>query len=160
MGSRQSAKLLLSPFDSDTVLHFMKKLVLIGFWCIWLTVGFTRESLVGVIKDFSSATYFESPHEQQIKMRITGAEVIPNSDLLFDIRQLKIEQFNVDGKVEMTVEAPQCFYAYDTGIVNSDGHIKMGLKGGLLQIEGDGFYWNQTNGSCVISNKVHTIIKI
>lgn len=137
----------------------MKRLFFVWLFGLSVIVGSAQSANPNqVAKGFSSVTYFEAPHEQQIKIRMTGSEIIPQSFSLFDVRKLKIEQFNVDGSLMMTVEIPQCFYNSDTGTVNSAGNVSMNSS--RIRIEGNGFLWNQRKSSMVISNKVRTVIKL
>ena len=48
--------------------------------------------------DFTSSQYFEPPHGQQVKMKLSGAEALPLPGGLLDVRQLRVETFSTDGK--------------------------------------------------------------
>ena len=110
-------------------------------------------------KDFTSHTYFEPPHEQQVKMKLSGAEALPLPGGLQDVRDLKIETFDVTGKAGVIVRAPQCNYALITGVANSAGHLEMQSGDGKFLVEGEGFLWQQDESLLIISNHVHTVIK-
>lgn len=114
---------------------------------------------VGHATDFTSSTYFEPPHEQQVKLKLSGAEALPLPGGLQDIRQLKIETFEVTGKTEMIVRAPQCNFALLDGVANSAGHMELQSGDGKFRVEGDGFLWRQNDQLLIISNNVHTVIK-
>ena len=113
----------------------------------------------GRATDFTSNSYYEPPNDQKVKMKLTGAEASPLPGGLLDVKQLRIETFSVDGKLEMIVQAPQCNYAVMGGVANSPGHIEMQTGDGKLHIEGDGFLWRQNESLLIISNHVHTVIK-
>jgi hypothetical protein len=113
---------------------------------------------VGHATNFTSVAYFEPPNEQAVKFRLTGAEAIPLPGAQLDLRKMKVEKFATDGKLEATVLAPQCFYSLD-GVVNSSGPVEFNSGDGKLRVEGEGFVWQQTNMSLVISNRVRTVIK-
>mgnify|MGYP001605434527 CR=1 FL=1 len=109
--------------------------------------------------DFTSSTYFEPPHEQQVKLKLSGAESLPLPGAWQDIRQLKIETFTVDGKPEMIVRAPQCNFAPLDGVANSSGPIELQTGDGKFRLSGEGFLWRQEDNSLTISNNVHTVIQ-
>jgi hypothetical protein len=112
----------------------------------------------GHATDFKSDTYFEPPNGQKVKMTLSGAEASPLPGGLLDVKQLEIQTFNLDGKTEMVLRAPQCTYALD-GVAHSAGHLELQSGDGKIRIEGDGFLWRQADNSLTISNNVHTVIK-
>ena len=114
---------------------------------------------VGNATNFSSVTYFEPPHEQLVAYRLSGAEALPLPDAKLDLRKMKVEKFNVDGRLEVTVEAPQCTYTLD-GVASSAGRMELKTGDGKFRLEGDGVMWQQSDRSLNISNHVHTVIKI
>jgi hypothetical protein len=113
----------------------------------------------GHATDFTSNTYYEPPHEQQVKMRLSGAEASPLPGGLLDVKQLRIEVFEPDGKLQAIVRAPQCTYAPMDGLASSAGHLVMETSDGKMRTEGDGFLWRQSDNSLTISNNVYTAIK-
>ncbi len=114
----------------------------------------------GHATDFTSVSYFEPPHEQQVKMKLSGAEASPLPGGLLDVKQLQIETFTVEGKAEMVVKAPQCTYSPFDGVASSAGHLALESGDGKFHIEGEGFLWRQTNSALTISNRVRTLIKL
>ena len=66
--------------------------------------------------------------------------------------------FRVTGEGEMTVEAPQCVYDPGQRSISSSGPLHMKTADGKFSIEGEGFLWQQTNSTLLVSNRVHTII--
>ena len=115
--------------------------------------------LAGPATKLSSVTYCDPPHEQQIKLRLSGAQMLPLPGTLFDVKQLTVEQFNPEGKLQAVVEAPQCIYAPLDGVASSSGHLQLKLMGDRIHVEGDGFLWRQSDNSLAISNNVSTVIK-
>ena len=115
--------------------------------------------LSGPATKLYSVTYQDPPHDQRIKVRLSGAEMVPLSGTLFDVKQLKVEQFSTAGKLQAVVEAPQCVYAPWDGEARSPGHLHLSLAEGRIMIEGDGFYWRQSDNSLDISNHVSIIFK-
>ena len=110
---------------------------------------------------FSSVAYFEAPHEQQVKMRVSGAGMTPLPGALYDLKKMKVEKFSTDGRLEAVVEAPQCIYAPLDGVANSAGHLelKSGNTNYSVHVEGDGFLWQQNEAFLVISNHQRTVIE-
>ncbi|MEI8289732.1 MAG: hypothetical protein WCH99_09675 [Verrucomicrobiota bacterium] len=114
---------------------------------------------VGRATDFTSDSYYDAPHEQQVKVRLSGAEAAPLPGGLLDVKKMKIEMFNVSGRLEMLVRAPQCTYAPQDGVAGSAGHLELQSGDGRFRVEGDGFLWRQGDSTLIISNRVHTVIK-
>jgi len=113
--------------------------------------------LAAPAQKFSSVTYFEPPHEQQINLRLSGKEMLPLPGAKFDVKQLTVEQFNSDGKLQAVVEAPQCLYTLD-GVASSAGPLDVKLDGDRIHIQGEGFLWQRKEHSLVISNQVQTVM--
>ena len=109
----------------------------------------------------SSSVYFEPPHEQQVKFRLSCAQTTPLPGALYDLKNMKVEKFSADGKLEAVVEAPQCIYAPLAGVANSAGHLelKSGNTNYSVHIEGDGFLWQQNELFLVVSNHQRTVIE-
>jgi hypothetical protein len=129
------------------------------FFCAGLS-DHAQSPPVGHATDFTSESYFEPPHEQQVKMRLSGAEAVPLPGGLLDVKKLKVETFNVAGKSEVVVSAPQCTYAMLDGVANSAGRLEVLALDGKLHVAGEGFLWRQAEASLTISNHVRTTIDI
>ena len=129
------------------------------FLFISISAVHAQQVPVGHATDFVSSTYFEPPNEQQVKLKLSGAEALPLPGGLQDIRQLRIETFEITGKTEMIVNAPQCNYSLFDGVANSAGHMELQTGDGKFRVEGDGFLWRQNDQLLIISNNVHTVIK-
>lgn len=112
--------------------------------------------------DFTSEQYWEAPNQQQIKMRLSGAEAAPLPGGLLDVKNLKVEKFSKTGKTEAVVRAPQCTYAPLEGMASSAGRMELLTGDGKIkiQVEGEGFLWRQTESSLTISNRVRTVIEL
>ena len=122
-------------------------------------IGRTQPNGVQHASDFTSIEYFEPPHQQQMKSRLSGAEAQPQAGGLLVIRQLKLETFNPDGKPELIVNAPECVYDTFNRVAGSPGHLKAQNGDGKFRVEGDGFLWRQNDSFLTISNHVHTVIE-
>jgi hypothetical protein len=121
--------------------------------------GFAQPNGVGRADDFTSVEYFEAPHAQQIRSRLAGAQALPQTGGLLIIKQLKLEMFNEDGKLEWIVTAPECVYDTMNFTANSAGHLQLQTGDGKIHVEGDGFLWRQNDSFLTISNHVHTVIE-
>src|SRR5665213_870370 len=110
---------------------------------------------------FTSDMYFEPPHDQQVKMRLSGAEASPLPDGLLDVKNLKVEVFNTNGVQQLQALAPQCTYAPLDGVASSAGHLELRSGDGQFRVGGDGFLflWRQRQSTLVISNHVQTVIE-
>ena len=84
-----------------------------------------QQSTSGHASDFTSVEYYEQPHHQQIKSRLSGAEALPQPGGLLVIKQLKLETFDLNGKPEIVVNAPECVYDTLKGVATSPGQLQM-----------------------------------
>ena len=110
--------------------------------------------------DFTSDDYFEPPNQQLVKMRLSGASATPLPGGGQDITNLKIETFNLAGKTQAIIRAPQCTYLVLDGVASSPGHLEIEAGEGKMRTTGDGFLWRQNDNSLTISNNVHTVIQM
>ncbi len=127
-------------------------------WVI-IKAGAQPIPIAGAMSDFSSAQYFDPPYQQQIKSRISGAEAQQITQQFWLIKQVKIEKFDVDGKLQITAEAPECVYDRLNGEANSPGELHIRSGDDQLRIDGQGFLWRQQDSLLIISNHVQTVIK-
>jgi hypothetical protein len=134
-------------------------LILSAFMAFGFYEVSAQQSTVGHASDFSSVEYFEPPHQQLMKSRLSGAEAQPQAGGLLAIKQLKLEMFNTNGALEMVVTAPDCVYDTLHGEASSPGHLQLETGDGKSHVEGDGFLWRQTNQFLTISNHVQSVIE-
>ena len=120
--------------------------------------GRAQQNAAGHASDFTSVEYYEAPHQQEMKSRLSGAEAQPQGQLLL-ITQLKLELFNTNGAPEVVVKAPHCVYDTQTGLANSPGHLWLESGDGKSHVEGDGFLFRRDDSFLTISNHVHTVIQ-
>lgn len=113
----------------------------------------------GHASDFTSVQYFDPPDQHTVKTRISGAEAQPLAGGLLAIKQLKLEDFGMDGKTEYIADAPDCIYDTLNGTANSAGALHVQSGDGKIRVEGEGFLWRQNAQSLTISNRVHTILE-
>ena len=110
--------------------------------------------------DFTSEQYFEPPNQQQVKIRLSGAEAVPLPGGLLEVKRLKIEKFTADGRTEAVVEAPECVYAPLDNVASSAGRLTLRTGDGKFRVEGEGFLWRLNESSLTISNEVRTVIEM
>jgi hypothetical protein len=141
-----------------------KMLFFAGLGSAWLLLPASARAQtmpVGSGTNLSSVMYFEPPHEQQIKVRLSGAEMSPLPGVaLYDVKKLKIEKFNTNGILEAVAEAPQCTYAPLDETASSPGHLDLTLGGGKIRVHGEGFLWQENTQSLIISNRQQTLINM
>ncbi len=118
-----------------------------------------QQTTAGHANNFTSVEYFDPPHQQQMKSRLSGTEAQPLAGGLLVITQLKLEIFDTNGVTEVIIKAPHCVYNTQTGTANSPGHLWLESGDGESHVEGDGFLWRQTNSLLTISNHVRTVIE-
>jgi hypothetical protein len=109
--------------------------------------------------NFTSTEYYGPTNHQQIKSILSGAEALPQPGGLLIIKQLKLEIFNPDGRLEWVVNAPECVYDTFKGVANSPGHLEVRSGDGKFRTEGDGFLWRQSEQFLTISNNAHSVIE-
>jgi hypothetical protein len=109
--------------------------------------------------NFTSTEYYGPTNQQQIKSILSGAEALPQPGGLLIIKQLKLEMFNPDGKLEWVVNAPECVYDTFKGVANSPGHLQVRTGDGKFRVEGEGFLWRQSDSFLTISNNVRTVVE-
>lgn len=126
---------------------------------LWVGVVRAQQNVAGHANNFSSVEYFEPPHQQQMKSRVSGAEARPLAGGLLVIKDLKLEKFDTNGVVEAIIKTPHCVYNTQSGEANSSDHLWLETGDGKSHVEGDGFLWRQTSSLLTISNNVRTVIK-
>jgi hypothetical protein len=109
--------------------------------------------------NFTSTEYYGSTNQQQIKSILSGAEALPQPGGRLIIKQLKLEMFYPDGRLEWVVEAPECVYDTFKGVANSPGHLQVRTGDGKFRVEGEGFLWRQSDSFLTISNNVRTVVE-
>ena len=118
----------------------------------------------GQSTDFSSVEYYEEPFDQQVKTRLTGAQSlpVPGSPGELEVKQLRIENYNTNGALEVVISAPECIYSNTPAgaTARSSGPLAVSSGDGKSKITGVGFLWRQsdTQKQLSISNQVETVI--
>lgn len=136
--------------------------VLLAFFASgFYDISRAQQNTSGHASDFTSVEYYEPPNQQQIKSRLSGAEASPEpGGGLLVVKQFKLETFDVNGRPEIVVDAPECVYDVLHGVATSPGQLHVRTGDGKFHVEGEGFLWRQTNSMLTISNRVLTVIEI
>jgi hypothetical protein len=90
---------------------------------------------------------------------LSGAEAIPQPNGQILIKELRVETYHPDGRVDFIVEAPDCAYDLSRRVASSAGPLSARTADGRFAITGEGFRWQQTNSNLIISNSVHTVLR-
>jgi len=141
----------------NSAILVLPMLVALGFA---VAVSRAQQNASGHASDFTSVEYYEPPHQQQVKSRLSGAEASPQPGGLLVIKQLKVETFDLNGKLEVVVDAPECVYDTLKGVATSPGQLQVRTGDGKFRVEGEGFLWRQSDSFLTISNRVRTVIEV
>ena len=107
---------------------------------------------------FKFAEYYDPPHESQMKSLLEGARAQRQPDGRIQVTEAKWRTFRENGAGELAVEAPECVYDSGQRSISSSGPLRVQTADGKFSIQGEGFRWQQTNSTLLVSNRVHTII--
>ena len=117
-----------------------------------------QSNTVSHASDFTSVEYYAAPNQQQMKSRLSGAEAQPLPGGLLAIKQLKLETFELNGRPEIVVSAPECIYDQLNGTASSPGRLQVQTGDGKIRVAGEGFLWRQSDSFLTISNRVSTVL--
>lgn len=122
-----------------------------------LSLTAVAQELSGHATDFVSVEYYEN--SSAVKSKMTGAEAIPMSDSVVQVKQLHFEMFNTNGQPYIIVSAPECVYDKDSDTASSAGELHLQNADGSMRMDGRGFLWRRDDSLLTISNNVQTVIK-
>lgn len=106
---------------------------------------------------FKFAEYYTN--STQMKSVLEGASALPQPDGRLLVAEAKYLTFRTNNEVELSVEAPQCFYDQSQKTISSSGPLHMQIANGKFSIEGEGFLYEVANLTLLVSNRVHTILR-
>ncbi len=109
--------------------------------------------------DFSTVEYYDPPNERQARFRIRGAAAQPQPGGLVLLQQLTIECFRVTGETEIVVESPRCVWNTAKGQASSPGRLELRSGDRRVSVAGEGFRWQQDQGSLTMSNQIRAILR-
>ena len=101
----------------------------------------------------------DPPFESQIKTLLEGAraDMLPGGRL-FLFTDAKLSTFSTNGTLQMRAETPKCIFDSALKTVSSDQHLQVWTADGMYT-EGYGFFFQFTNSSIIISNRVRTVVR-
>ena len=140
------------------------------FWCVVAAMFFCivtgrnlAQSLppIGRAQDFSTDVYYDSPNENQIRARLSGAEALPLPGGLLDVKQFHMDTFETNGVWQVSAQAASCTFAPLDSVAYSPSHLLVVSGDGRARVEGDGFriVWQTNAMSVMLSNNVHAVIE-
>jgi lipopolysaccharide export system protein LptA len=113
----------------------------------------------GAMKGFKLAEPYGPPFEKQTKTLLGAGKALPTTGGAYLSDGVTLQAFTETNTPQFVVRAQYCFYSSTNHSVNSAGPLQMQTADGKFMIEGEGFFWLQTNSSLIISNNVHTLIQ-
>ena len=126
-------------------------------WRVLLCLALSTSAQVGEFyKGFKLPDYYKSGH---LKSQITGAEARPQPNGLWLVEKMRIENYLEDGRTNLVATAPQCFVDIKNHVAFSPRRLLVVTADGQLNIQGEGFFYQQTNFDLTISNQVATTIQ-
>ena len=102
---------------------------------------------------------YTPPFEAQPKTLLESAKVQPQPGGIILLTEAKLKTFSTNGTLELLAQSPHCTFDSNRRIASSPGPLQLQTGDGRFFTEGQGFLWDQTNSSLVISNRVHTITR-
>jgi hypothetical protein len=88
----------------------------------------------------------------------SGTEAI--STTVLRIRDFRVETYNDDETPALVGEAPECWLNLTSKNASSAGTIRISQAGGRFTHAGEGFSWDHEAGRLVLSNRVHSTLRI
>jgi lipopolysaccharide export system protein LptA len=149
---------LRQPWFSHSLLGWASRVVV--FLALFTGVMFSQQPGTVVVSNFSVfPEFYAPPYAAQAKSRFQATSARPLPAGRYLAIQPRLNTFLQDGQQQVLIEAPQCFYDSVARSANSASRLQMRTADGKFLIEGEGFLWQQTNSSLVISNDVHTTVQ-
>lgn len=112
-----------------------------------------------VLEDFVWPEYYPPPNEKQLRFRLQAAKAEPAEGAWVRVREVVLERYAADGRVELHVQTPRCDFHTATQEARSDGPLEVRIQSDRLVLEGQGFLWRQSNAWLVVSNRVRTVLR-
>jgi lipopolysaccharide export system protein LptA len=95
-----------------------------------------------------------------LKWLFEGAQGLQQGENSLLVTDGKLQTWNEDGTLAFTLETPECLYDRTKQAISSPGRMQARIGENRFAIEGEGFYWQQTNANVVISNHVHSTVQL
>src|SRR5260221_11644542 len=115
-----------------------------------------------LFKGFKLPYYESAPGKNPrgfLKSQITGREARTLSNGLVSVTKgVRIEDLLADGRTNLTATAPQCIVDTKSRVAYATSRLEVETANGQLTIQGEGFFYQQTNFSLTLSNRIETTI--
>jgi hypothetical protein len=98
--------------------------------------------------------------EGRLVTRLTGAATEPVSAKEVRVRQFRVETYKTDETPDLVGDAPECVVDLTSKNMSGPGRLTVSQAGGRFTLSGEGFFWNHDAGRLVLSNKVHTTMRL
>lgn len=135
---------------------------------VLLAAALVAGGVLGVVRAQNPATGpgpaggFSMPLKKNGKTYVwfkgSGTEAV--SATVIRIRDFRVETFNDDETPALVGEAPECVLNLTSKNATSAGPIRISQAGGRFTHAGEGFSWDHENGRLVLSNHVHSTVRI
>lgn len=125
----------------------------------WLLGGVrlaAQGNVAGRVRDFVART---DNNEKKSVIRGKNATAVDKQGKVMEIIEARVENFREDGSLDMTIEAPQCFFRQENKEASSAGNLFVKMADQKFSIEGKGFLWQPNASHLSISNNVKSLIR-
>jgi len=139
----------------STILFLAALTALGGF----AAAGRAQQNVAGHANNFSSVEYFDPPHQQHMKSRLSGAEARPQAGGRLLIQDLKLEIFYTNGARRRSSRRRTAFMTRKAAWRIRRGTCGWRRATAIPHVEGDGFLWRGSSSLLTISNNVRTVIE-
>ena len=108
------------------------------------------------------ATGFSLPYKKEGRTvaLFTGADNKPLSVTAVQIRDFRVETYQLDGTPNLQGTAPECHLDISTRKITSKGPLNVTQAGGAFTLTGVGFTWDQEGERLQLSNQVHATFRL
>jgi hypothetical protein len=102
---------------------------------------------------------YPPPHETQIKTLLEGRHVDPQPGGLIVCTEPRLTRFDTNGAMELEVRSPQCVFNVMQRTISSSNVLQVEMANGRFFTQATGFL-RTTNNTIILSNQVHTVIRV
>lgn len=116
--------------------------------------------LFETVKDYVVPEFFPAPNHTQLRTLIKGAVAEPAGPGVIRLKQVRVERFLEDGRRELLIETPECYYHLEAQELTSASPVTARSGDDRYRLAGVGFrfVYRGTNSTLTLSNQVRTTI--
>ena len=149
----------LKPFLSHYGLGI--RLALGLAWLVWACATVVAQpGGVGAVHGFTLPEFYDPPNQNQLKTLVSGSQATFQPGGILRVTDLKAEMFRPTGEREVIIVSPECNYDTTRREGSSTNRLELQSGDGRVRLEGVGFLWRQNESTLIISNRVHTVIRL